>query len=107
VVTTPLIVILSFAAGVVITLVAMAARRSSADAINRGRVTTMLSAAKRYSLGDLTRPAPDYGDDDLGDVARAMDSAIHDLGRRVGILERDRARMEAILASMIEGVLVV
>jgi two-component system phosphate regulon sensor histidine kinase PhoR len=105
--TTPLAAIIAFAAGVVVALLAMAARRSNEDAANRGRVTTMLSAAKRYSLGDLTRPAPDYGDDDLGNVARAMDTAIHDLGHRVGTLERDRARMEAILASMIEGVLVV
>src|SRR5687767_385374 len=84
-----------------------AARRSSLDVVNRGRVTTMLSAAKRYSLGDLTRPSPDYGDDDLGQVARAMDQAIHETGRRIETLERDRARMEAILASMVEGVLVV
>ena len=67
----------------------------------------MLSAAKRYSLGDLSRPSPDYGDDDLGQVARAMDQAIHETGRRIETLERDRARMEAILASMVEGVLVV
>jgi two-component system phosphate regulon sensor histidine kinase PhoR len=102
-----LIALAAFAAGVLVTLVVMAARRSSSDVINRGRVTTMLSAAKRYSLGDLTRPSPDYGDDDLGNVARAMDQAVHDLGRRVETLERDRARMEAILASMVEGVLVV
>jgi two-component system phosphate regulon sensor histidine kinase PhoR len=104
---TPLLIALAFAAGALVTLLVMAARRSSAETVNRGRVTTMLSAAKRYSLGDLTRPSPDYGDDDLGNVARAMDQAIHDLGRRVETLERDRARMEAILASMIEGVLVV
>jgi len=36
-----------------------------------------------------------------------MDQAIHEVGRRVETLERDRARMEAILASMVEGVLVV
>lgn len=104
---TPLLFALAFIAGVLVTLAAMAARRSSSGALNRSRVATMLSAAKRYSLGDLTRPAPDYGDDDLGNVARAMDQAIHELGRRVETLERDRARMEAILASMIEGVLVV
>jgi hypothetical protein len=80
-VTTPLIVILSFAAGFLIAMAVSAARRSNENAVNRGRVTTMLSAAKRYSLGDLTRPAPDYGDDDLGKVARAMDTAVHDLGR--------------------------
>lgn len=105
--TTPLLIVLAFAAGVIVTLLVTAARRSSMAVENRGRVTTMLSAAKRYSLGDLTRPAPDYGDDDLGNVARAMDHAIHEVGRRVETLERDRARMGAILASMVEGVLVV
>jgi len=45
--------------------------------------------------------------DDLGSVARAMDQAVQELGRRVDSLTRDRARMEAILASMVEGVLVV
>jgi two-component system, OmpR family, phosphate regulon sensor histidine kinase PhoR len=106
-VTTPLLIALAFVAGVVVALAIVAARRSAEEVVNRGRATTMMSAAKRYSLGDLTRPSPDYGDDDLGNVARAMDAAVHELGRRVDSLERDRARMEAILASMIEGVLVV
>ena len=102
-----LLVALGFAAGLAVAMVVSLARRSSAALGNRDRVATMLAAAKRYSLGDLTRPSPDYGDDELGNVARAMDQAIHELGRRVETLERDRARMEAILASMIEGVLVV
>jgi len=106
-VSTAVLIALAFAAGLLVAMAVAAARRSSMEVVNRGRVTTMLSAAKRYSLGDLTRPSPDYGDDDLGQVARAMDHAIHETGRRVETLERDRARMEAILASMVEGVLVV
>jgi len=102
-----LLVILSFAAGAAVMMAVAAALRSARAGRDRGRVTTMLSVAKRYSLGDLTRPSPDYEDDDLGHVARAMDEAVQNLGKRVASLERDRARMEAILASMIEGVLVV
>ncbi|MGH9174767.1 MAG: ATP-binding protein, partial [Vicinamibacterales bacterium] len=71
------------------------------------RVAAMLTVARRYSVGDLLRPAPDYGDDELGEVARAMDGAVRELGRRVDELSRDRTRMVAILASMVEGVLVV
>jgi two-component system, OmpR family, phosphate regulon sensor histidine kinase PhoR len=104
---TAVLIALAFAAGVLAAMAMAAARRTPAAVVNRGRVTTMLSAAKRYALGDLTRSTPDYGDDDLGQVARAMDHAIHETGRRVESLERDRARMEAIVASMIEGVLVV
>ncbi len=71
------------------------------------RVGGILAVARRYSVGDLRRPLPDYGDDELGEVARAMDGAVQDLGRRVDELSRDRTRMVAILASMVEGVLVV
>ena len=80
---TAVLIALAFTAGLLVATAVAAARRSSMDVVNRGRVTTMLSAAKRYSLGDLTRPSPDYGDDDLGHVARAMDLAIHETGRRV------------------------
>ena len=71
------------------------------------RVSAIVAVAKRYAVGDLQRPLPDYGDDELGEVARAMDSAVHELGRRVEELSRDRTRMVAILSSMVEGVLVV
>ena len=71
------------------------------------RVAAILAVAKRYAVGDLRRPLPDYGDDELGEVARAMDAAVQELGRRIDDLSRDRTRMVAILSSMVEGVLVV
>ena len=71
------------------------------------RVTEITAVAKRYAVGDLRRPLPDYGDDELGEVARTMDAAVQELGRRVDDLSRDRTRMVAILSSMVEGVLVV
>jgi two-component system phosphate regulon sensor histidine kinase PhoR len=71
------------------------------------RVADVVAVARRYAVGDLRRPPPDYGDDELGEIARAMDGAVQELGRRVDELSRDRTRMVAILASMVEGVLVV
>jgi two-component system, OmpR family, phosphate regulon sensor histidine kinase PhoR len=71
------------------------------------RVASVLEVARRYAVGDLQRPAPDYEDDEIGEIARAMDGAVRELGRRVDELSRDRTRMIAILASMVEGVLVV
>jgi len=106
-VSTFVLIALAFIAGGAAAAAVMAARRHALAVRDRGRAMTIMSAAKRYSLGDLSRPSPDYEDDDLGHVARAMDQAVHELGRRVDSLERDRARMEAILASMVEGVLVV
>ena len=96
----------ALAGAVVATIVALVL--ASRDHHRRAdRAAAMQAVARRYALGDLSRPAPDYGDDDLGSVARSMDAAAHELGRRLGDLARDRARMEAILASMVEGVLVV
>jgi two-component system, OmpR family, phosphate regulon sensor histidine kinase PhoR len=71
------------------------------------RVEAVASVATRYSAGDFSRPALDYGQDELGAVARALDAAAQELGRKVDDLSRDRARTEAILAGMVEGVLIV
>jgi two-component system phosphate regulon sensor histidine kinase PhoR len=71
------------------------------------RVETVAAVAKRYSAGDFSRPAHDYGEDELGAVARVLDAAAQELGRKIDDLSRDRARTEAILAGMVEGVLIV
>ena len=73
----------------------------------RARAQAIVDVGRRYALGDLSRPGPDYGDDDLGTAARALDLAVHEQERRITLLARDRARMQAILGSMVEGVLVV
>ena len=71
------------------------------------RVNAIAAVARRYSEGDLTRPAPDYGGDELGAVARVLDASVQELARRLEELSRDRAHMEAILSGMVEGVLLV
>lgn len=73
----------------------------------RQRVAAIVSVARGYAAGDLQRPLPDHGDDEVGEVTRALNHAIQQLGRRVEELSRDRTRMAAVLASMVEGVLVV
>ncbi len=70
------------------------------------RVTDIAAVARRYATGDLTRPSGGYGTDELGEVARALDGAIQELGRRVNELAHDRRHLQAILTGMVEGVLV-
>ncbi len=106
-VTSTTLFLFGVAAGGAIAIAVFAFLRFARAGARSQRVEAILSVARRYALGDLSRPAPDFGDDDLGSVARSMDQAVQELGRRVDSLARDRARMEAILASMIEGVLVV
>lgn len=71
------------------------------------RVRQIAYTAERYRAGDLSTTTTDVGDDELGSVARILDTSIHELALRVDELSRDRARMEAILTGMVEGVLVV
>jgi two-component system phosphate regulon sensor histidine kinase PhoR len=71
------------------------------------RVRAIAAVAERYAAGDLSRPARDYGSDEIGTVARVLDESVREIGRRAADLASDRARMEAILSGMIEGVLVV
>ena len=71
------------------------------------RVQAIAGIARRYGTGDLSPSGLDYGDDELGIVARALDDSVQVVGRHLADQARDHARMEAILAGMIEGVIVV
>jgi len=71
------------------------------------RLRTIAETARRYATGDFTRPGHDFGSDEIGTVARVLDESIRDIARRAEELAMDRARMEAILAGMAEGVLVI
>jgi two-component system phosphate regulon sensor histidine kinase PhoR len=71
------------------------------------RVRAIAAAARRYQAGDLSAPRADFGDDELGTVATALDESVHEIGRRMTEIARDRARMTAMLGSMSEGVIVI
>jgi two-component system phosphate regulon sensor histidine kinase PhoR len=70
------------------------------------RIRNVAAAASRYSSSTGARSSSDYGSDEIAVVARAFDVPIQELARRLEELTRDRARMEAILSGMVEGVLV-
>jgi two-component system phosphate regulon sensor histidine kinase PhoR len=70
-------------------------------------VSAIARVAERYASGDLSRSSLQHGSDEIGTVARALDGSVQQLAGRIDDLARDRARMEAILGGMVEGVLVV
>jgi two-component system, OmpR family, phosphate regulon sensor histidine kinase PhoR len=71
------------------------------------RVRGVLALSRQYRSGNFTPSGIDFGDDELGTVARTLDDSVQEAARRLAEQARDRARMEAILAGMIEGVIVV
>ncbi len=71
------------------------------------RLNEIARAARLIAGGDLTLRLHDYENDEIGTVARALDETVSELARRAQELARDRARADAILAGMVEGVIVV
>jgi two-component system, OmpR family, phosphate regulon sensor histidine kinase PhoR len=78
-----------------------------ASALLSRRVRAIADVAERYAAGDLSVPSGDYGSDEIGIVARVLDESMREIGSRATQRETDRARMEAILNGMSEGVLVI
>jgi len=71
------------------------------------RLERLAAGAVRVAAGELQVAPNDDEDDEIGTVARALDDTVRRLGERAGDLARGQARMAAILAGMVEGVLVV
>jgi two-component system phosphate regulon sensor histidine kinase PhoR len=71
------------------------------------RVLAIAGIAHRYRQGDFSRPARDFGRDEIGAVARVLDETARDLGTRLEDVARERAHMDAILQGMVEGALLV
>ena len=69
------------------------------------RVASITAVAERHAAADSSWRTHDYGNDEIGAVARVLDESMRETGRRATELATDRARMEAILIGMTEGVL--
>jgi two-component system, OmpR family, phosphate regulon sensor histidine kinase PhoR len=77
------------------------------SALLAGRLNAIAVAARRFASGDLSRPVRDYEKDEIGTVARVLDDTVRELAVRLSELAQDRARTDAILSGMVEGVMVV
>jgi len=77
------------------------------SAVLSARLQAVAAAARRYARGDLTQSAGEYGRDEIGQLGRVLDDVVNDVRSRVTEIDRARHRMEAILAGMVEGVIVV
>jgi two-component system phosphate regulon sensor histidine kinase PhoR len=97
----------ALAAGIGVVLVVAAASSGRVARRFEPRFAATADRLRRYRGGDLTPARVEYGDDELGSLERQVDETIQALGARLAELARDRGRTDAILAGMIEGVIVV
>jgi len=64
-------------------------------------------AAQRFARGDLQRRLPVSGSDEQAGLAEAMNTMAAELDTRIRAISRQRAEQEAVLHSMVEGMLAV
>jgi two-component system, OmpR family, phosphate regulon sensor histidine kinase PhoR len=66
---------------------------------------SLTEVARRMADGDLSTRARQTGDDEFGELGRALDQLAKNLSRTLAELREERDRLGGILASMQEGVL--
>ena len=66
---------------------------------------SLTEVARRMAGGDLSTRARQTGDDEFGELGRALDQLAKNLSRTLGELREERDRLGGILAGMQEGVL--
>jgi len=72
-----------------------------------GPLREVMDAARRFAAGDLAARSRVSRRDELGELARILDRSADQLQARITEIGRDRARTEAILSAMEDGVLAV
>lgn len=65
----------------------------------------MSAIAKRLANGDFSRKAIVYSNDETGDLAKALNYMADEIGAKVKNLSSEKAKLEAILSSMFEGIM--
>lgn len=70
-------------------------------------VTRMTEVARAVSTGDYQKRAEVTSRDELGQLAEMLNSMSDKLSQRMETISRDRSQLEAILASMSEGLIAV
>jgi len=70
-------------------------------------VGEMMRAARRFAAGDLSARIAIRHHDEIGELARILNQSADEQQRRLEEIARDRARTDAILRAMAEGVLAV
>ena len=63
--------------------------------------------AQRYAGGDLQRRLHVRGSSEIRDLSRTLNKMAHQLNERIRTIEKQRYEQDAVLASMVEGVLAV
>ena len=97
----------SIAYALAIALVATARLALALSASLGGPLRAIMDSARRFAAGDLAARSRVERDDEIGELARILNDSADELQARLTDLARERARSDAVLSSMDEGLLAV
>ncbi|MBF0532083.1 MAG: HAMP domain-containing protein [Candidatus Omnitrophica bacterium] len=69
-------------------------------------LTQMIKIAQAMSLGDFSVKPSIRSDDEIGDLAKALTRMSDDIKDKITAIRQESARLDAVLSSMLEGVIV-
>jgi len=72
-----------------------------------GPLGEVMDAARRFATGDLGARSPVRRSDEIGELARILNRSADQLQQRITEIARDRARIDAMLSAMEDGVMAV
>jgi two-component system phosphate regulon sensor histidine kinase PhoR len=72
-----------------------------------GPLGEVMDAARRFATGDLAARSPVRRSDEIGELARILNRSADQLQQRITEIARDRARIDAMLSAMEDGVMAV
>jgi two-component system phosphate regulon sensor histidine kinase PhoR len=67
----------------------------------------MAGIAQDMARGDFSRKPSIVSQDEVGDLARAMTQMSEEIGDKIDMITQERARLDAVLSSMSEGVMAI
>lgn len=65
----------------------------------------MSDVAGRLAKGDFSRKALAYSNDEIGDLAKAVNNMATEIESEISDISKEKAKLEAVLSSMFEGVM--
>ena len=95
-----------FGAGLVVTVLAAVIGLIVSRRLSRP-LEELKKGAERFASGNLDQPLEVPESEEVGGLATAMNKMAAELSQRIGLMTRQRREQEAILRSMVEGVLAV
>ncbi len=66
----------------------------------------MSTIAKRFAVGDFSRKTIVHSNDETGDLAKALNDMADQINAKVNSISSEKAKLEAVLSSMFEGIMI-